>query len=257
MKKIIMCLLVLLGPTVAFAALVETQVSYAQDGTKMEGYLVYDDVKGDVKRPGVLVIHEWMGLNDYAKSRARQLAELGYVAMAADIYGVGVRPNTVEEASKVSGMYKSNRPLLRQRVIKALDVLKQFSLVKEDQVAAIGYCFGGTTVLELARSGEALKGVVSFHGGLSKGNGDKQSINTKILVLHGEADPFVPPLEVKEFKQEMDELKADYQFIAYPGAVHGFTNPMNKGAIPGALYNKEADEESWEAMKTFLSQILL
>ena len=154
-----------------------------------------------------------------------------------------------------AGKYKGNRLLLRERVLAGLDQLKQQPDVDQNKLAAIGYCFGGTTVLELARSGAPVKGVVSFHGGLSADPKVEESIKTKILVLHGADDPFVPPNEVAGFEEEMKTSGADYRLIKYPGAVHGFTNPNNKGEIPGALYNAEADAKSWEAMQGFFKEI--
>ncbi len=239
----------------AFAALQHQAVEYSQDGVVMEGYVVYDDALTG-KRPGVLVVHEWKGLNDYAKHRADMLAELGYVAFAADIYGKGVRPQTNEEAGAEAGKYKKDRILLRSRVNAALTALKGNALVDDKQIAAIGYCFGGMTVLELARSGAEVKGIVSFHGNLNTPDPkDAKNIKTKLLVLHGAADPFVPAAEVEAFKKEMADAGVYYQFVAYPGAMHAFTNPDNKGEIPGALYNAEADKQSWQAMKDFFADL--
>src|SRR3989338_6727747 len=239
MEKFWLILFFMFTAVSAQAALVKQTVEYKQGDALLEGYLVYDDAFKD-KRPGVLVVHEWMGLNDYAKSRADQLAQLGYVAFAADIYGKGIRPNTPEAAGAEAGKYKGNRLLLRERVLAGLDQLKQQPDVDQNKLAAIGYCFGGTTALELARSGAPVKGVVSFHGGLSADPKVEESIKTKILVLHGADDPFVPPNEVAGFEEEMKTSGADYRLIKYPGAVHGFTNPNNKGEIPGALYNTHA-----------------
>lgn len=253
MTKYVFMVLMFVG-TLAHAELVKENIVYKQGDVALEGYLVYDNANTN-PRGGVLVVHEWMGLNDFAKNRADQLAQLGYVAFAADIYGQGVRPNTVEEAGKTAGMYKADRLLLRQRVLAGLSELIKQPLVDPRQVAAIGYCFGGTTVLELARSGTLLKGVVSFHGGLGKGDVGHEKIVTPILVLHGADDPFVPSAEVADFEQEMTEAQATYTLVQYPGAVHGFTNPNNQGTIPGALYNKEADEKSWIAMQEFFKTI--
>jgi dienelactone hydrolase len=257
MKNIILStIFALAATTMAHAAVKGQMIEYKQDGVTMEGYLAYDDtITG--KRPGILVVHEWKGLNDFAKKRADMLAQLGYVAFAADIYGKGVRPSTNEAAGAEAGKYKNNRPLLRQRVLAALDVLKNQPNVDSNKLGAIGFCFGGTTVLELARSGADVKGIVSFHGGLSSPTPqDAKNIKAKILVLHGGADPFESPEEVAGFKKEMEDAKVDYQFVVYPGAMHGFTNPANDGSLKGALYNAEADQKSWAAMKNFFSQIL-
>jgi len=200
-------------------------VEYKAGDTALEGFLAYDD--SDSKpRPGVLLIHDWMGVGDYAKSRARQLAELGYVAFAADIYGKGVRPSDPKEASALAAKYKNDRALYRERLKAGLEQLTNNKLVVSGEAAVIGYCFGGTGALELARSGAPLKGVVTFHGGLSNpAPEDAKNIRCPVLVLHGADDPIVKPEEVAAFKSEMDKAHAKYDFIAYPGAVHSFTRP--------------------------------
>jgi len=240
----------------AWAALKTQLVEYKQGDALLEGYLSYDD-SFTGKRPGILVVHEWKGLNDYAKMRADMLAKLGYVAFAADIYGKGIRPQTVADAGAMAGKYKADRPLLRARVNAALDVLKSNLLVDTAKLAAIGYCFGGTAVLELARSGADVKGIVSFHGGLSSPTPqDAKNIKGRILALHGAADPFVKADEVAAFEKEMADAKVNYRLIKYPGAMHGFTNPDNKNVPPGALYNEAADKASWIEMKKFFKEIL-
>lgn len=239
----------------ASGALVAQTVNYKQGRADLEGYLAYDDsFKG--KRPGILVVHEWKGLNEYAKRRARMLAGLGYVAFAADIYGKGIRPQTVAEAGATAGKFKGDRPLLRARVNAGLDVLKAQPNVDTSKLAAIGYCFGGTAVLELARSGADVKGIVSFHGGLSTPTPqDAKNIRAKVLVLHGADDPFVKPDEVAAFEKEMSDAKVPMRLIKYPGAMHGFTNPDNKGVPPGAMYNEAADKASWNQMQDFFNEI--
>ena len=239
------------------AAKIQTEsVEYKVGDTVLEGFLAYDDANSR-PRPGVLLIHDWMGVGDYAKSRARQLAELGYVALAADIYGKGVRPSGPKEASALAGKYKNDRALYRERLRGGLDQLTANKLVATGQVAVIGYCFGGTGALELARSGAAVKGVVTFHGGLSNPTpDDAKSIRCPVLVLHGADDPFVKPDEVAAFKREMDNAKTKYEFIAYPGAVHSFTRPdAGNDNGKGAAYNEEADKKSWAEMKKFFGQI--
>ena len=256
MRICIFSLLCLLGLTSMAEAELKTQtIEYKQGDTVLEGYLSYDT--GFLgKRPGVLVVHEWKGLNNYAKMRADMLAKLGYVAFAADIYGKGVRPQTFEQAGEQAGKYKSDRPLLRQRVLTGLAVLKSQPNVEGSKLAAIGYCFGGTSVLELARAGADVKGIVSFHGGLSSPvPADAKNIKARVLVLHGADDPFVSPDEVAAFEKEMREAAVNYQLIKYPGAVHGFTNPANTGELKGAMYNKEADEKSWVQMQKFFKEI--
>jgi len=249
-------MLILAGLTPsAWAGLKKQIVEYKQGDATLEGYLVYDDAVS-AKRPGILIVHEWKGLNDYAKRRADMLAQLGYVAFAADIYGKGVRPQTFADAGAISSKFKANRPLLRARVNAGLDVLKSQTNVDASQLAAIGYCFGGTAVLELARSGADIKGIVSFHGGLSSPTPvDARNIKAKILVLHGTADPFVKSDEVAAFEKEMTDAKVNYRLIKYPGAMHGFTNPDNKGLPPGALYNESADKASWIEMQKFFKEI--
>jgi dienelactone hydrolase len=247
----------LLAAVSASAALVEKSVEYQQDGVTLEGFHVYDDaVTG--KRPAVLVIHQWTGLTDYEKMRARMLAELGYNVFAADIYGKGIRP-VPPAAGQEAGKYKSDRDLFRGRLKAGLEVLQKDERTDPAKIAAIGYCFGGTGVLELARGGADIAGVVSFHGGLDPAAGKsaaKDGVKARVLVLHGAVDPFVPPVQVEAFKREMKAAGADLTFVAYDGAVHAFTQKM-AGDDPskGAAYDEKADQASWEAMKTFFGKI--
>jgi len=240
----------------ANAELVSKLVEYKQGDTVLEGYSIYDDtVQG--RRPGVLVVHRWKGLGNYEKKRAEMLARLGYNVFAADIYGKGIRPNNPKDAGAEAGKYKNDRALLRARVRAGLDVLAKHELTDPKRVAAIGYCFGGTTVLELARSGADLAGVVSFHGGLSSLTpGDAKQIKAKVLVLHGADDRAVPASEVAAFEDEMRQGGVDWQLVAYGGAVHSFTdwNAGNDNA-KGAAYNERADRRSWEAMKQFFAEL--
>jgi len=246
----------LLCTTTAHAKLRSAAIDYKQGDTILEGYLVYDDaVKG--KRPGVLIAHEWTGVGPYVKGRAEQLASLGYVALAADIYGKGIRPQTGEEAAKVAAIYRNDRALMRERMKAALGALRGHDLVDTNRIAAIGYCFGGTCALELARSGADIAGVVSFHGGLDTPSPpDARNIKCKVLALHGADDPFVPPAQVAAFEQEMREAGVDWQLHIYGGAVHSFTNPAS-GNDPsrGAAYNERADRRSWQAMRMFFDEI--
>lgn len=254
-------LLPLLALAVAFAALpapaaVKTEVVEYLDGEQvLEGFLAWDDGVKE-KRPGVVVVHEWMGLGDHAKESAKKLAALGYVALAADIYGKGIRAKDYQEAGKLAGKYKGDLPLLRSRARAAFDTLAKSPKVDASRVFAIGYCFGGTTVLELARSGAPVEGVVSFHGNLgTKDPADAKNVKGRVLVLHGAADPYVPPAEVAAFQKEMDDAKVDWQMVYYSGAVHSFTNP-GAGSDPskGAAYDAKADRRSWEAMKSFFAE---
>jgi len=250
--------LLVLGLAMPAAAEVQTRIVEYRDGdTVLEGYLAWDDSFGD-KRPGVLVVHEWYGLNEYAKSRARQLAEMGYLAFAADIYGKGRRASNRQEAAALTGPFREDRGLMRSRARAALQVLKTQAMVAPNHVAAIGYCFGGTCVLELARSGADFQAAVSFHGGLSTPEPrDAKNIKAKVLVLHGAADPHVPMKEVAAFAEEMESADVDWQLVMYGGAVHAFSNP-DSGDDPssGAAYDADADRRSWEHMKLFFSETI-
>jgi dienelactone hydrolase len=238
------------------AAIKTEVIEYEQGGTKLEGFLAYDDA-GTKPRPGVLLIHDWMGVGNYAKSRARQLAELGYVAFAADIYGKGNLPADQKAASAIAGKYKGDRALYRARLKAGLDQLTARKEVAPSQIATIGYCFGGTGVLELARSGANVKGVVTFHGGLGTPTPeDARNIKCPVLVLHGADDPFVKPAEVAGFKEEMEKAHVKYELVAYPGAVHSFTRPdAGNDNSKGAAYNEAADKKSWAAMQKFFDEI--
>ncbi|MBL8014399.1 MAG: dienelactone hydrolase family protein [Candidatus Omnitrophica bacterium] len=240
----------------SFAEIQKKQIEYKDGDTTLEGFLVYDDAKSG-PQPGVIVVHDWMGFGAYANGRAEQLAQLGYTALAIDIYGKGVRPANTEEASKQAGYYKEHRDLLRRRAQAGLEALKKEASVDPKRMAAIGYCFGGTTVLEMARAGMPLAGVVSFHGGLSTSMpAHKGDIKSKVLVLHGADDPFVPPPEVVDFSKEVNEAGADWQMVSYSGAVHSFTRKdAGNDNSKGAAYNERADKRSWEAMKSFFNEI--
>ena len=240
----------------ANAKLVTETVEYKHGDLALEGYIAYDDaLKG--RRPGVIVVHEWMGLNPYAKKRAEQLAALGYVGFAIDMYGKGVRAKDAKEAAALSGAYRNDRKLMRGRAGTALDFFRKYPRVDDKMIGAIGYCFGGTVVLEMARGGADLVGVVSFHGGLDTPNpADAKNIKGKVLALHGADDPFVPKDQVLAFWDEMRKAGVDWQMAAYGGAVHSFTNP-DSGNDPskGAAYNEKADKRSWEAMSLFLEEV--
>jgi dienelactone hydrolase len=238
----------------AQAKLVTQTVEYKDGNTVLEGYLAYDDsIQG--KRPGILVVHEWNGLGHYVKSRADQLAGLGYVAFAADIYGKGVRPESFEACKAESGKYYADRKLMRERAKAGLAQLEENERVDTSKIAAIGYCFGGSTALELGRSGADIAGIVTFHGGLDNPNpADAKNIKAKVLVCQGGADKFTLS-QVPGFKKEMDDAKVDYQFISYKGAVHGFTDPDNDGKAPGLKYDEKADKASWKEMVGFFDKI--
>jgi len=247
-------LLMLVG--VAQAEIVTKTHTYRDGDHLLEGRIVYDDAI-DGKRPGVLVIHQWMGITDHEMNTARQLAELGYVAFVGDIYGKNARPENREQAGQFAGKFKSDTPLFRRRVTLALKQLTAHDRTDPARTAALGFCFGGTAVLELARSGADLDGVVSFHGGLkTAAPANKQQVIAKVLVCHGAADPHVPWKEVVSFTEEMQNAGVDYQFIAYADAVHAFTQP-SAGNDPsqGAAYNESAAQRSWLHMQLFFNEL--
>lgn len=247
--RILLILVVLLSisASTALAQIRGEVIEYKQGTTVLEGYLAYDDsIKG--KRPGVLVVHDWLGVGPYVRARAQQLASLGYIAFAPDIYGKDIRPVDNKEAAKVSNELKNDRVLLRLRVNAGLDILRNHPLTDPDKLGAIGYCFGGMTVLELARSGAKIAGVVSFHGNLDT-PADTSSIHTKVLVLHGAEDPVVPPAQVAAFENEMRKANVDWQLNVYSGAAHNFTNPNSPA------YNRQVDRRSFEAMKAFFREL--
>lgn len=233
-------------------------VDYSDGDVKLEGFIAYDPAKVIKASPAVLVVHQWMGITDYEKSRCKQLAEMGYVAFAADIYGKGIRPTTVEEAMKQSSIYKNDRKLYRKRLNLGLEQLKSTPGVASSKIAAIGYCFGGTGALELARSGAEIASVVSFHGGLDAPTpADAKNIKAKILVCHGNDDPFVKAEDIEAMKKSFNEAKVDWQMINYSGAVHSFTQKMaGNDNSKGAAYNEKADMRSWVAMKSFFDETI-
>lgn len=243
--------------SVSVQAAVKTEVVNYKDGkTDLEGFIAYDDsVK--TSRPVVMIVHQWMGLGENEKMRAKMLAEKGYVAFAVDIYGKGVRPTGYPEAGKLAGEYKENRKLFRQREQAAYDFIKKDKRVDSKKIVIIGYCFGGTGALELARTGAALAGVVSFHGGLSNPQPqDAKKIKAPVMVFHGAVDPNVPLAEVESFKREMNDAQVDYQFISYSNAVHAFTQKeAGNDNSKGAAYNELADRRSWRELGIFLDDV--
>lgn len=248
-----------LGPARVDAKVIGKPVEYSSQGTVLKGYLAYDDALSG-KRPGVLVVHEWWGHNEYARKRASMLAGLGYAALAADMYGDGKQAMHPDDAGKFSSEVMKNFPVARARFIAAMDFLKQQPTVDPGRIAAIGYCFGGAVVLNMARQGADLKGVASFHGSIAAVEPAKAGmVKAKIMVFHGADDKFMTPEQIEAFKKEMTDAKADYTFISYPGAIHSFTNPDatelgKKYNIPLA-YNADADKKSWEEMKNFFTDI--
>jgi dienelactone hydrolase len=232
------------------------EIDYKDGDVALQGYLAYDDAQTG-KRPGVLIVHEWTGHNKYVRRRAEQLAQLGYVAFALDMYGKGVLAKDSTEAAKLSTPFKADRALMRKRANAGLDVLKKNEHADTSHLAAMGYCFGGTTVLELARGGADLVGVISFHGDLDTPKPeDAKNIKGKVLALHGADDPFVKPDIVAKFEDEMRKAKVDWELVKYGGAVHSFTNPeAGNDPSKGAAYNMEADARSWQAMKDFFAEL--
>jgi len=257
MKAAFFFLGILAGLTpLSFAALETSSIEYRDGGTLLEGYLAYDsDLPG--KRPGILVVPEWTGLGDYAKSRAVQLAELGYVAFAVDMYGKGIFAEDHTEAAKLAGVYRKDRNLMRGRAKAALEILKQQPKVDTENLAAIGYCFGGTTVLEMARAGFPLKGVVSFHGGLGTPvPAEPGAIQAKIMIMNGAQDRSVTPEIIQAFHEEMNRAGADWAFASFGGAVHSFTVPTaGDDPASGRAYNPAAVPRSWSMMKLFFNEI--
>ncbi len=241
--------------SVSYSEIVGQDVLYRDGSTVLQGYLAYDNsLKG--KMPGVLIIHEWTGINDYIKRRAKQIAALGYVAFAADIYGRGVRPSNIDEASRVSSIYKRDIKLFRARLLAGLEEIRSFPQVAPSRIAAIGYCFGGMGVLELARTGADLKGIVSFHGSLYPDVQGSSNIKTRVLVLHGGNDPFVTPEKVLRLWKELQRAGVMWEIHICGGTVHSFTNPAS-GNDPsvGVAYNPYADRHSWKLMEEFLKEV--
>ena len=243
------------------AKIVAKPVAYEHGGVKLEGWLAFDDEKVAAAKPapGVLVLPEWWGLTEYPKGRAEQLAKLGYVAFAADMYGAGVTTADPKKAGELAGQFYG-KPLMAERARAGLDQLLATGLVDTGRVAAIGYCFGGAAAQVLAYSGAPLAGLVSFHGSLVPASAEAAAKNhAKILVCHGAVDPFISAAEIAAFKKGMDDGKFDYQFISYAGAVHAFSNPgadqiARATGLPIA-YHKAADKRSWSHMRTFFNEI--
>lgn len=239
--------------------IVGEEVTYQAGDTALKGYIAYDKTITK-KRPGILVVHEWWGHNEYSRKRARMLAELGYTALAVDMYGEGKQASHPEDAQKFSGEVMSNMPDAVKRFEAAQQLLEKHSTVDSEKVSAVGYCFGGAVVLQMARNGLDLDGVASFHGNLMTAKpAEKGKLKAKVLVLTGAADPFIPAEQVQGFQKEMTAAGADLKLVEYPGVKHSFTNPDadkfgEQFKLPLA-YDKEADEKSWAELKTFLGEL--
>ncbi|UCH24086.1 MAG: dienelactone hydrolase family protein [Deltaproteobacteria bacterium] len=253
----LLCILaIFVSGTAVQAAVVTKSVPYQHNDVTLEGYLAYDDsFKG--KRPGVLIVHEWWGLNDYARRRAEQLAMMGYIAFALDMYGKGKVTPHPNQAVEWMNQINQNIQTWRRRAMAGLQVLNREPLTDKNRIAAIGYCFGGSTVQQLAYGGAHISGVVSFHGSLiSPANVQANDVKAKILICHGSADPFAKPAQVQHYLATMEKSGLDWQMIFYGGAKHSFTNPdADKVDIPALGYNKSADQRSWQHMKIFFDQI--
>lgn len=236
----------------------EESITYTGDSITMNGFVVYDEsIQG--ARPAVLVVPEWWGLTDYGMMRARELAKLGYIAMAIDMYGNGKTADNPDSAGAFATPFYQNPQMAKTRIEAAIAKIKTYPQTDAANVAAIGYCFGGAMVLNTARMGIDLKGVVSFHGNLVGTPLNKDLLKSKILVCHGAADPFVPVEEVAKFKKEMDSTGIAYTFKEYADAVHAFTNPNatamgEKFKIP-IKYNAAADTASWKDMNEFFTSL--
>ncbi|MBK8817364.1 MAG: dienelactone hydrolase family protein [Methylococcaceae bacterium] len=236
-------------------AIVENTLVYKDGETVLEAFFAFDDsVTG--RRPGVLINHAWCGRDSFVADKARKMAELGYVGFALDMYGKGVLGTGPSENAKLMQPFIDDRPKLQQRIKAALNTVKLLPWIDDSNIAAMGFCFGGLCVLDLARTGADIKGVVSFHGLLSAPeNTQGTKIKAKILALHGHDDPMVPPEQVLAFQQEMTKAGADWQFVTYGNTMHAFTNPMANNPGFGTVYQADADRRSWMAMKNFFAEV--
>ncbi len=257
MRAITLSLFAMFLASPALAEVQTKTIEYSDGNVTLEGFAAWDSDQIGTAKPGVLVVHQWLGLTDYEKGRCKQLAELGYVALALDVYGKGVRPANTQEAAQIAGTYKADRDLYRRRLSLGLDELRKLEGVDKNHLAAIGYCFGGTGAIELARSGADIDGIVSFHGGLdSPSPADGENIKAKVLICHGADDPFVPVADIDAMKTEFNQANVDWQMVYYSGAVHSFTQPMaGNDNSRGAAYNEAADNRSFQAMQTFFNEL--
>ncbi len=259
MKRILLFIGSMFLASAAHAAIESKEVTYDANGTKLQGYIAWDSaVKG--KRPGVRVVHEWWGLNDYARKRARMLAEKGYTALALDMYGGGKQAHHPEDAQKFSSEVSQNEALAKARFEAALNLLKQETTVDANNIGAIGYCFGGSVALNMARMGEPLKVVESFHGGLKTQHPAQPGVvKARIMSFSGEADPFIPAHDVAAFRQEMEKAGVTYQVVTYPGAMHSFTSPdadkYGKEFNLPMAYDAKADKDSWSKGLAFMAEV--
>ena len=239
-------------------AVVGEEVTYSDDSTELKGYISYDE-NNESTRPGVIVIHEWWGHNEYVRERADMLAELGYTALALDMYGDGKQASHPEDAGKLAGMVMSNMPVATARFDAAVELLKAHPSVDSEKIAAIGYCFGGSVALTMANAGKDLDAVAAFHSGVQLPIMPGEALTAKVLVCNGADDPFVSAESITAFKEAMDAVNADYKYIAYEGAVHSFTSKYadengEKFELP-LKYQKEADEASWDELIALFDRV--
>jgi dienelactone hydrolase len=236
-------------------AIIENTVVYMDRDVALEAFFAFDDsVSG--RRPAVLISHAWGGRDGFVADKARKIAGLGYVGFALDMYGKGVLGSGAEENAKLMQPFMADREKLQKRIKAALNAVKLLPWVDENKIAAMGFCFGGLCVLDLARTGVDIKGVVSFHGLLgAPGNTQVNKIKAKILALHGRDDPMGLPEQVLAFQEEMTQAGADWQFVSYGNTVHAFTNPVANDPGFGTVYKADADRRSWQAMKNFFDEI--
>jgi dienelactone hydrolase len=236
-------------------AIIENTVLYTDDDVALEAFFAFDDSLSG-RRPAVLISHAWGGRDNFVADKARKLAALGYVGFALDVYGKGVLGSSKEENAKLMQPFIADRSKLQQRMKVALDTVKKLPWVDEQKIVAMGFCFGGLCVLDLARTGVDIKGVVSFHGLLDAPNNTQDTkIKAKILALHGRDDPMVTPEQVLAFHEEMTQSGADWQFVTYGHTVHAFTNPIANDPDFGTAYQADADRRSWQAMQNFFTEI--
>jgi dienelactone hydrolase len=236
-------------------AIVDNTLEYNDGDTVLEGFYAYDDSLHG-RRPAVLVSHAWLGRDSFVMDKARKIADLGYVGFALDMYGKGILGKSKDENAKLMQPFMADRKMLQNRITAALNTVKQLPWVDGSKIAAIGFCFGGLCVLDLARTGADINGVVSFHGLLGAPDNTKgNNIKAKILALHGRDDPMVPPELVHAFQEEMAQARADWQFMIYGNTVHAFTNPVANDPGFGTVYQADADRRSWQLMQSFFAEI--
>ena len=253
-------MLAFLQSSFAKTSIIEREVSYSYNGVIMKGYVAYDG-SFKTKRPAVLVVHEWWGNNEYAHKRAKMLAELGYIAFAMDMYGDGKLADNPKAAGELATPFYQNPQMALERIEAAIKRLMEFPETNPAKVAAIGYCFGGGMLLNAAKMGLDIRGVVSFHGSLNGVSAGDTKVKARILVCHGEADQFVTKEDITNFKHNLDSLKIPYQFISYTNATHAFTNTDatatgQKFNMP-IEYNASADKKSWNDMQLFLKKLFI